>query len=223
MRLRHLSGLMAATLLAAPMAAQAATLAVSIDGIFLAGLGSCLNAAPLGCTDPAFPPGQDSNGYYDQVTLIVASTTVDSSATSATLGQTYIFVPGDTGAGSTGFDQTFSLDRNVQVSYGTQSITQTLVQSGDLLVGDLADTLTIHASDPLSFDLSALGLTGILTLSLGETSVTAGIDPEGVVPGQIDVSPAPAPPSLALLIPGLGYLASRRHPADRKSKRQETP
>ena len=210
MRLLPRAGLMT-LLIAAPLAAPAAMLTLSIDGIALTGLGSCLHA-PSGCTDPGLPPGHNGNGDFDQVSLTATSTNIDSSTVSATMAQPYVFAPGDTGAGSTDFDEIFSLNRNVRVSYGGQNITQTLVQSGDILVGEIADKLTIHASAPLVFDLSALGLAGTLTLTLGSTSVTAGIDPEGTVPGQIDVNPIPAPPTLALFAAGLAAIGRRRGP-----------
>lgn len=203
MRLLSLPGLAVAALLAAPVAATAATLTVSIDGIALYGVGSCVYA-PSGCTDPNLPPGYDADGNaFDQVMLVPTAIPVSSNASSVGLGQTYVFVPGDTGAGSTGFNPSFSLDRVITVSYGTASLTQTLIQSGDILVGVYEDTLTIHASDALVFNLAPLGFSHLLTLRLGLATVTAGIDPVGVVPGEIVLNAIPAPPTLLLLAIGL--------------------
>lgn len=209
-------GLMAAALLAASAAAPAATLVIQIDGIAFTGLGSCLKA-PSGCTDLAnLPPGEDVNGPFDQVELFAYSTSVSSTTTSTiNLGQNYVFVPGDTGAGSTAFLDPFSLNRNVTLSLSVSNpsyppLVQQLIQDGTLLVGLYEDTMTINTSNLLSFDLTQLGLTGTLRMRMGLTSVTAGIDPEGIVPGTVTLNDIPAPPTLALLAAGLAGMAVRR-------------
>lgn len=212
MRLRSLSGWATAALLAMPLAVSAATLTVSLDGLALYGLGAC-GHAPDGCTDASAPPGQDSNGNaYDQLMLIATAIPLDSSVRSVGLSQTYVFVPGDTGAGSTDFTDMFSLSRSITVSYGGASITQTLLQSGTVKVGLYEDTLTINASDALLFNLAPLGFASTLTLKLGLATVTAGIDPIGLVPGQIVLNEIPAPPTALLLAAGLAALPRRGGP-----------
>ncbi|MFM8332851.1 MAG: hypothetical protein ACKN9T_14300 [Candidatus Methylumidiphilus sp.] len=210
MKSRKRLGLMdAVALLAASAAAPAATLTIQIDGVAFTGLGSC-DKAPSGCTDLAnLPPGGDVNGPFDQVELFAYSTSVSSTITGTiNLGQNYVFVPGDTGAGSTAFLAPFNLNRNVTLSLSVPNpayppLVQQLIQDGTLLVGLYEDTMTINTSSLLSFDLTQLGLTGTLRMRMGLTSVTAGIDPEGTVPSTITLNEIPAPPTLALLATGL--------------------
>jgi hypothetical protein len=209
-------GLLAAILLAASTETTAATLNIQIDGVSLTGLGSCLRA-PSRCTDLAnLPPGGDSNGAFDQVELFAYSTSVSSTISSIiNLGQNYVFAPGDTGAGSTAFLDPFSLNRNVTVSLAAPNpsyppLVQQLIQGGTILVGLLEDTMTINASDLLTFNLTQLGLTGTLRMQMASTSVTAGIDPEGIVPGQVSFDAIPTPPTLALFAIGLAAMPFRR-------------
>jgi hypothetical protein len=216
MKIRLLNALLVAGLLLAPMAASAVSITININGALRDGLGTC-SAAPSGCTDPInIPPGSDGNGLFDQVTLNPFSTVVDSAVGTAVISQSLVFNPGDTGAGSDGFQDFFNLNRDASISDGITTIHKTLLQSGDLLVGMNADTLSIYASTPLVFILSDLNpsLTGTLTLSLGAFSLTAGIDPPGDIPGEINVNAVPTPSTLALFAVGLaGFSSARRQTA----------
>ena len=89
--------------LALPAEGATFSFTVSIDGLSLSGLGTCSDA-PDGCTDLTNnPPGEDSNGPYDQLMLDPTGTLLYDNVSSPailSISQTYTFVPGDTGAGS---------------------------------------------------------------------------------------------------------------------------
>jgi hypothetical protein len=200
-----LSWLVGVALLTAPAMTSATLFSISISGLTLTGLGSC-GHAPLGCADPVnYPPGGDVNGPYDQVFLVATGAlSYDIGLPgSVSVSQTYIFNPGDTGAGSVGYTEYFSLGRDVTVSDGNQTLTQTLNQTGSLLVGMIEDTLTIDPSELLVFSFAG----GNLSLRLNGTSITAGIDPEGIIEGEARLIPAPS--SLVLMGLGLAGLARR--------------
>ena len=212
MRLRTLFLLLTAMMLAVPTAARAITITVSIDGLFLHSLGICSNA-PGGCTDlinipPGFDPG---NGFpYDQVTLIPKIDTADYALPdTVTFMQDFVFNPGDTGAGSVGFMDVFSLARNVTVTEtGFLPIAQMLSQTGNVLVGMFEDDLTIDASDTLVYQLNS----GELSVRLGGAFLRAGIDPPGALEVEVNFTAAdiPLPTTLALFGLGLAGLAARR-------------
>jgi len=190
--------------------ASAVQLTITVDSKFLSGLGEC-GRAPGGCTDLVnIPPGGDSNGPFDQVTLIVTNFFVDTAVPgSLSFNQPYQFVLGPTGAGSVGFEDAFQLDRTVTVSDGGAIHSfGTLVQSGNLLVGMFEDTLTIHDSSPLVFSLPD----GQLTITMNGVSVATDADLAGEILGQAVF--VPLPPALVLFGTGvLALMRRRRLPA----------
>ncbi|HTP96596.1 MAG TPA: hypothetical protein VMK05_12135, partial [Burkholderiales bacterium] len=135
MRLRSsMLALLTAAVFCAPATAPAMQLTVSIDGIFLSGLGLCTDipAAFGGCIDLATLPigiNPDNGLPYDQVSLAATGpVTVDIAVPgSETFDQPWVFIPGDTGGASYSSDYHFffDLDRNITISDGIQSITQT--------------------------------------------------------------------------------------------------
>jgi len=224
MRLRSsMLALLTAAVFCAPATAPAMQLTVSIDGIFLSGLGLCTDipAAFGGCIDLATLPigiNPDNGLPYDQVSLAATGpVTVDIAVPgSETFDQPWVFIPGDTGGASYSSDYHFffDLDRNITISDGIQSITQTIHQQGDIIVGDFEDTFTIHASDPLEFVFNSFAPGQKLLVSMGTATATAGIDPDGTDTGTMSINAIPVPSSLALF--GLGFTGlafRRRRPA----------
>ena len=222
MRVRSFFMLLTAMALSAPMAATAVMITVSIDGFSVSGLGRCDFAGDLtpghaathphpACTDLInIPPNGDGGGPFDYLTLDPKSDTADYTLPdTVTFLQDFVFNPGDTGAGSLGFIDFFSLARNVTVTeIGFAPITLMLTQTGNLLVGLLEDDLTIDPSDTLVFHLNS----GDLTVKLGGAFLRAGIDPPGQIEVQVDLTPTavPVPSTLALFGLGLAGIAIRR-------------
>jgi len=219
MSLKLLAPLLTAAALAAPVPASATMLDLKFFPKSLDELGSCLKVLPGGCTDlVGKPPGGDSSGLFDRLTLSEKTITIDTTVPTP-LSQPFVFYPGDTGAGSLGFVDVFSLDRTVLITGknagGTLvGLTQKLSQSGSVTVGMFEDKLNIFEAT-MTIDLTIFGLTGSsLVLLFSPAELVAGIDPPGEITGGFRlVGPAavPIPPTLALLALGLiaGGIARR--------------
>ena len=216
MLLKSLATLLTAVALAAPVPASAIMLDLKFFSKSLDELGSCVK---VGCTDlVGKPPGGDSGGLFDRLTLSEKTITIDTTAP-IPLSQPFVFYPGDTGAGSLGFVDVFSLNRSVLISGKNAAgapvaLAKQLTQSGSVTVGMFEDTLNIFAAS-MTIDLTIFGLTGSsLELLFSPAEMVAGIDPPGEITGGFRlVGPAavPIPPTLALLALGLiaGGIARR--------------